>query len=161
MIGSLEVLSLEVTLSNEGDPAYNPHLVITLPSEPRALPMNCEKVANSPKVQVKCEAANPLRDGNHQSFKFEIETEKSSVNTTILTASAQINTATRNVNLNSSSEISLPLSFKADVTVFGYVKLVTFKFKCIYPSLSRQVSKDEYYFNDGLKNVNASVLLQV
>jgi Integrin alpha len=126
VVGSVDTLNLRVAVMNDGDPAHNTHLVITLPSLPNSMPKGCKDITTDSQlaVQVDCETANPLRRGARHIFLFGLDAEKSvAPDASNLTASVRINTATDNENLNTLLELSLPLSVEADVEVYGYLKL--------------------------------------
>lgn len=122
MVGSLETLYLRVVVSNEGDPAHNTQLIITLPNSPISMPVGCMEITNDSQVQVECDAANPLRRAGSHVFTFGIDAEKTAAaEAKNLNVSAEIRSVTINENFRSSSVLSLPLSFEADVEVFGYI----------------------------------------
>lgn len=155
---------------NDGDPAHNTHLVINLPSLPNSMPKGCKDITKGSQVAVDCEAANPLRSGTRHIFLFGLDAAKIvAPDATNLTASIKINTATDNANLNTSSELFLPLSIEADVTVYGYLINISISLSIPSYEIHRKSKKANYFFavtkEDEARNVknkiDATVLIQV
>jgi Integrin alpha len=175
VVGSLETLNLKVSVANDGDPAHNTHLVLTLPTSPNSIPMGCKEITNGSQdqVRIECEVANLLRNGAQQVFPFAIDAEKSAKGATSLKATAKVDSATQNQNVNSSFELLLPLSFEADVEIYGYLQpLNQFWHTSYYYSfydIFRQAEQEIYSFGAVHKSetknmddkINTSVSIQV
>jgi len=113
-------VTLKITLTNTGDPAFNTKLYVTVPSLPISMPVTCRDATNGTEILVECDGGNPLKNNTRRDFEFRFEIQGAIVTAKSINISANVKSGTplENPKLPSSG-VFLPLVSQAGITVFG------------------------------------------
>lgn len=124
IIGQNSTLTLDIRISNRGEPAYLAELYIYLPSEALLVKQDLCNIMNDQQRQVinatlQCELGNPLKEKS-VNIQVKIDVKGIPVNTKYLNVSFEAVTVSEEVN-EVDNKLNLPIFFKAlaDISITG------------------------------------------